>query len=261
MRSHSRKKRAKDLNQASSQSPTPMKEKKKDRSARVHQRAKFGGELNLKPLDWTDKQRQIIELGQDKNTRMILIKGPAGCSKTSLAMFIGLSLLKDQKVSDLVLVRSAVESSDSKLGYLPGSVEEKFGVYLTPFLDKLEMFLDGGEVKALHDDKRLMSMPVNFTRGNEWNVRCIIVDEAQNLTVKELITLSTRVGHYSKMIICADPEQVDIPESKSGFVKLWDRLKTPEGEANGIFCVEFDESEIMRSGLVKFLVQQFKGLK
>lgn len=242
-------------------SSMPMKPKKKDSSVRIQQRAKIGFDLQLRPLNWTEKQKLIIELAKEKGTRIVILKGPAGCSKTSLAMYISLELLNDRKVSDITLIRSAVESSDSKLGFLPGDVMEKFGVYLTPFHDKLEMFLSQSEIKELHEDKRLISMPVNFVRGNEWNVKAVVIDEAQNMTAKELKTLVTRMGEYSKLIICADPEQSDLPPNKSGFNALWDALNDKESNMEGIYCVEFTEDEIMRSAITKFLVKKLKGLK
>lgn len=241
---------------------TAMKPKKQDPSVRVQQRSKTKIELNIRELNWTEKQRAIIELANQRNTKVLLLKGPAGCSKTTLAVYLALDMLKNKKVQDIVMVRSAVESADSSLGFLPGDVLEKFGVYLTPFNDKLEMFLTPTEVKALNEDKRLVSLPVNFVRGNEWNVRAVLIDEAQNMTVKELTTLVTRLGEHSKLVICADPEQTDLPPSKGGgFLKLWDRLNDEESQAQGIYCIEFFEHEIMRSALVRFLVNKLKGMK
>lgn len=239
-----------------------MKHKKKDTSAHIHQREKLGFELFLRRLNWTEKQLAIMELADSKDTKVIVLKGPAGCSKTSLAVYIALDLLNQKKISDIVMVRSAVESADSKLGYLPGDMLEKFGVYLTPFSDKLEMFLSQPEIKKLQMDERLISVPVNFVRGNEWNVQAVLIDEAQNMTARELQTLVTRVGEHSKLIICADPDQTDLPPNKAGaFDKFWGLVNDEESREHGIYCVEFIEDEIMRSELVKFLVKKLKPLK
>ena len=103
---------------------------KKDTSPYVAQREKINFDLRIRELPWTEKQKKIIELFLDKHTKLMILKGPAGTSKTMLSMYLGLTLLNQKKVSDIVLVRSAVESSDSKLGYLPGDLTEKIQVYL-----------------------------------------------------------------------------------------------------------------------------------
>ena len=92
-------------------SPTD-KEVGKDTSPYVAQREKIDFSLNVRELPWTDKQKEIINLFLDKKTKLMLLKGPAGTSKTILSMYLGLQLLNMKKVSDIVLVRSAVESSD-----------------------------------------------------------------------------------------------------------------------------------------------------
>jgi len=238
-----------------------MKPHKKDTSARIHQREKLTVELNLRQFPWTDKQKALIQLVNSPDSKIIFIKGPAGSAKTSTSMYAALDLLNRRKVSDIVLIRSAVESADSKLGFLPGDLSEKFGVYMTPFNDKLDMFITQTEIRMLQNDNRLVVCPINYARGLEWNVKCAIADEAQNMTFRELVTMITRVGEHSKLIVCADPDQTDLNNGKGGgFLKLWQLFNDDESKKAGIFCVEFDEEDILRSEIVKFIVKKLKSV-
>jgi len=231
-----------------------------DRSPYVAQRNKIDYELKIKELPWTEKQKAIIELFNHKKTKLLILKGPAGTSKTILSMYLGLQLLNSKKVSDLVLVRSAVESADSKLGYLPGDMMEKFGVYLAPFNEKFIELLDEQQIRRLEKDNRITMCPINFARGLHFSVKFVCCDESQNLTLRELQTLFTRIGEFSKIIICGDPDQSDLPMGKSGFNTVYNAFNTFESQEHGIFCVELSEEDIVRSELCRYVTHVFKSL-
>lgn len=231
-----------------------------DQSPYVAQRTKIDYELKIKELPWTEKQKAIIELFQHKKTKLLILKGPAGTSKTILAMYMGLQLLNSKKVSDIVLVRSAVESSDSKLGYLPGDMMEKFGVYLAPFNEKFNELLEEQQIRRLEKDNRIAVCPINFARGLHFSVKFVCCDESQNLTARELQTLFTRIGEFSKIVICGDPDQSDLPVGKSGFNTVYNAFNNTESQEHGIFCVELTEEDIVRSELCKYVTHVFKSL-
>ena len=175
-------------------------------------------------------------------------------------MRIALQLLNEKKVSDIVCVRAAVESSDSKLGYLPGDINDKYGPYMGPFEDKLEELLPDSEVKRLKLDNRIAYQPINFIRGASWTARCVLIDEAQSITINELQTLMTRVGKFTKMIICADSKQSDLPPAKRGaFDRLSKVFDTEEARAMGIYSLAFTNEDIVRSELCKFIVETFEN--
>jgi phosphate starvation-inducible PhoH-like protein len=231
-----------------------------DNSPYVAQRNKIDYELKIKELPWTDKQREIIDLFLNKKTKLLILKGPAGTSKTVLSMYLGLQLLNSRKVSDIVLVRSAVESSDSKLGYLPGDMMEKFGVYLAPFNEKFNELLEEGQIRRLEKDNRIAVCPINFARGLHFSVKFICCDESQNLTIRELQTLFTRIGEFSKVIICGDPDQSDLPAGKSGFNTVYNAFNNSDAQAHGIHCIELTEENIVRSELCKYVTHIFKSI-
>jgi phosphate starvation-inducible protein PhoH and related proteins len=231
---------------------------KVDKSPHVHQRDKIKNKVELKPLNWTPKQRKFIELATNKDSRIIFISGPAGTSKTILAVFAALELVNQRKVSDIIYIRSAVESSDSKLGYLPGEVDDKMAYYGIPLMDKLEELLNQADIQNLKKEERFHVQPVNFIRGQSWNARCALVDEAQNMTQKEIFTILTRIGKFSKCFVMADEMQSDINGKSGGFTRLCQHFTDAEGNKHGIFHFEFDEDDIMRDELTKFLVKRYK---
>ena len=231
------------------------KDHPKDTSPYIFQRDKISFDFSVKELPWTEKQKELLSILLDKKTKCVFIEGPAGCSKTSTAVYAGLQLLKAKKASDIIFVRSAVESADSKIGYLPGTIDEKFEAYMAPFLEKMEEFLDANIIKKLHNDKRVNAMPVNYIRGLHWPAKVIIVDECQNITFRELVTTITRLGEFSKIIFLGDPYQSDLPANKSGgFSKMCKLFDCEESKEHGIFHFQFTKEDIVRSEFVKFVV-------
>lgn len=232
-----------------------------DTSPYVFQREKINYDLQIRELPWTEKQKAIIDLFLDKKCKVLFLKGVAGTSKTILSMYLGLQLLQKRRVSDIVLIRSAVESADSKLGYLPGDITDKFGVYLAPFNHKFEELLSKNQIDKLENDNRFVICPINYARGLHFAAKFIACDEAQNLTIGELNTLMTRMGEFAKVIVCGDPDQSDLPSGKSGFTKVYDSFNNDESHEKGIFCVELCEEDIVRSELCKYVTRKFKEIR
>jgi phosphate starvation-inducible PhoH-like protein len=233
--------------------------KKSDTSPRVHQNTKIRDDVKIDQRELTPKQIELLELLKNKNTKCVFISGPAGTSKTFTSILAGLYLLNQKRVSEIVYVRSIVESSDSKLGFLPGEMDEKMSPYIQPLIDKLEELLPKHDIDKLKKEERIHGFPINFLRGLSWNAKCIVADEAQNMTKKELTTLITRVGEFSKLFICGDPDQSDI-NGKSGFVPMMNVFDDEESRNNGVYVFKFGEDDIVRSGLVKFVLKKLKTL-
>ena len=158
-------------------------------------------------------------------TKIVFLVGPAGTSKTYCAILAGLMLLNEKKVSEIIYLRSAVESSENKLGFLPGETDDKMIPYVQPLLDKLTELLPKADIDKLNKENRVLGMPINYLRGINWNSKFIIGDEFQNCSRKELVTIMTRLGEFSKLVMCADPDQVDIG-NKSGYISMMNLSKT-----------------------------------
>ena len=232
---------------------------KPDTSPIIPQRSKLRNDLHIiERSDLTDNQKKCIDIILDKKTKMLFLSGPAGTSKSFISVYCALKLLNLRKVSDLIYVRSVVESADQKMGYLPGEIDNKLSPYLEPLYDKLGEFLPKNEIDALRKDQRINAVPISFLRGLNWNARVIISDESQTITTKEITTLITRVGEYSKIIIAGDPEQSDI-NGKTGFSKMVNLFDDDESRQNGIYVFRFTEEDIVRSSLVKFIVKKLRS--
>jgi|TARA_B100001113_G_scaffold226890_1_gene186278 phosphate starvation-inducible protein PhoH len=223
----------------------------------IRHREKF----HIENFDWTDRQKEFINIALAKESKILFAKGPAGCSKTLLSVYCALHLLNEGKVSEIVYIRSAVESSDSRMGFLPGDADQKLHFYNLPFLHKMEELVCPNVIKKLQKDERVSTYPVNFCRGMSWNSKCLIFDECQNSTLKEIVTVLTRLGMGSKCFVLADPAQTDLKNgARGGYEKIQSVFGDEESEEFGINTFEFDETDVVRSELVKFLVTKFKDL-
>lgn len=231
----------------------------KDRSPVVHQRNKIEHYLTILHRELTEKQKRFIDLALDKKVKLLLVSGPAGSTKTYLSVLAALLLMNEKKVSDILYVRSIVESADVKMGTLPGEADDKLSPYKRPLIDKLDELLPKEDIQYLIKDNRLEGLPIGYLRGLNWNAKAVIGDEMQNCTKKELITLMTRTGEFSKVFLCGDPQQSDI-NGRSGFQSIFNLFNDDESKENGIYTFEFTEDDILRSALVKFIVQKIKNL-
>jgi len=233
-------------------------EVKLDTSPIIPQRSKLKFDLHIiENFVFTHKQQEFLQLALNKNTKMLFVTGPAGSTKSFMSIYCALKLLNERRVSDLIYVRSIVESADCKIGYLPGEIDAKIHPYMEPLYDKLSELLPKNEIDILKKDQRLSSIPISFLRGAHWNAKFIFADESQNMTMKELTTLITRIGEYSKIIIAGDPEQSDV-NGKSGFCKMVSSFDDDESRQNGIYVFKFTEDDILRSQLVKFIVKKLR---
>ena len=218
--------------------------------------------IKLHKFPWTEKQKDFFKIALHPATKIVIANGPAGTAKTLLSTYCALQLLNMKTIDSIMYLRSAVESSDRSLGFLPGTAEEKLRFFNLPFLDKLDELLLDCKPDKLEQENRVSMFPVNFARGMNWKDKCIILDEAQNSTVKEITTVLTRLGENSRCFILADPMQTDLKqEEKQGATeKIVERFSNEESLNMGIYTFEFSEEDIVRSELVKFIVSKLKNL-
>jgi phosphate starvation-inducible PhoH-like protein len=230
-----------------------------DHSPRVHQRSKIDFQLDIaERKDITARQQELLDLILDRKTRVIFLSGPAGTAKTYMAVAGALHLLNKRGVSDIVYIRSVVESASKSMGYLPGEAGDKLAPYMRPLLDKLDELLPRDQVERLTKEKRAEAIPVGFLRGASINAKVMICDESQNLCHKELVTVLTRLGKFSKLIVAGDPGQSDIG-SHSGFQSMFDLFNDEESKQRGIHCFSFTTQDIVRSDILGYIVDKIEG--
>jgi phosphate starvation-inducible PhoH-like protein len=164
-----------------------------------------------------------------------------------------MELLKEAKADQIIYIRSVVESSSRSIGALPGELDEKFGPYTLPLMDKLYEITEKSSADLLLKNEYVKAIPVNFVRGLTFHNSIVIIDEAQNLNRSELTTLLTRFGRHSKYIICGDTKQSDIRDS--GFKQVLDLFDTDFSRKNEIHCLKFDNHDIVRSPILKHITQ------
>lgn len=177
--------------------------------------------------------------------------GPAGTGKTFLAIHHGLRLLEAGEIQRLVITRPAVEAEE-KLGFLPGTVDEKMAPYLTPMLDAVIDLVGPTMAKRLLESRQLEVAPLAYMRGRTFNDTYIVADEMQNATPRQTALLVTRLGFGTKAVLNGDPAQCDLPPGKgNGIGWLADRLR---GRLPEVGVVELHDKDVVRSPLVKKLV-------
>jgi phosphate starvation-inducible PhoH-like protein len=200
--------------------------------------------------------KTFLDLCLYEKTKMVFVDGPAGTAKTYLAVLAALNLLQQKKIKKIVYIRSIVESAEKSIGALPGELDEKFKPWSLPMLDKLHELLSDAATDVLLNNGTVQCIPVNFVRGLTFHDSVVIVDESQNLSRKELVSILTRFGHNSRFIIAGDLKQNDI--AKSGYKEVLERFNDEESANNHIHCVHFGQNEIVRSHILKFIVRKLE---
>ncbi len=186
---------------------------------------------------------------------VIFALGPAGTGKTYLAVAQAVAQLITGSVQRLILSRPAVEAGE-KLGFLPGDMKEKVDPYLRPLYDALHDCLPAEQVERRIASGEIEIAPLAFMRGRTLADAFIILDEAQNTTIPQMKMFLTRFGTNSRMVICGDPKQVDLPlPATSGLADAVARLEGLEG----INVSRFTSADVVRHPIVGRIVEAYEG--
>jgi phosphate starvation-inducible protein PhoH and related proteins len=200
----------------------------------------------------TVNQRRYVDAIENNDLTFGI--GPAGTGKTYLAVAMAVSAFLNKKVSRIILTRPAVEAGE-RLGFLPGTLQEKVDPYLRPLYDALFDMMDADRVEKLLERNTIEIAPLAFMRGRTLNDCFIILDEAQNTTPEQMKMVLTRQGFNSKMVVTGDITQVDLPTGKrSG---MFDAIEILRG-VEGIAFVHFDDKDVVRHALVQRIVRAYE---
>src|SRR5213594_63 len=196
-------------------------------------------------------QRRYLEAIEKHD--MVFGIGPAGTGKTYLAVAMAISALLAKRVNRIILARPAVEAGE-RLGFLPGTLQDKIDPYLRPLYDALYDMLDPEKVDRYLEKNVIETAPIAFMRGRTLNDSFVILDEAQNTTSEQMKMFVTRLGFNSKAVITGDITQIDLPSARrSGLLEAADVLKNVEG----LTFVYFDESDVVRHHLVQRIIRAY----
>ena len=249
------------------------------RSGHVFQNGDLGDMLRVLTRDQTATLRGLVEAGRQRsfgkrtvqpksiNQRryleaiekhdMVFGIGPAGTGKTYLAVAMAISALLSKRVNRIILARPAVEAGE-KLGFLPGTLQEKVDPYLRPLYDALYDMVDPEKVDRYLEKNVIEIAPIAFMRGRTLNDSFVILDEAQNTTSEQMKMFLTRLGFNSKAVITGDITQIDLPNAaRSGLVEATEVLKNVEG----IHFTYFDEGDVVRHHLVQRIIRAYEDKK
>ncbi len=203
----------------------------------------------------TKNQARLIK--EFRKNNLVFATGPAGSGKTFLAIAESLRLLLSHRINSIVLVRPIVEAGES-LGFLPGDLQDKINPYLRPLYDSMNACISSEVVKKMQENGIIEVAPLAYMRGRTLNNAAVILDEAQNTTCEQMKMFLTRMGENSKFFITGDVSQIDLPKKiPSGLVQALEILKNI-GE---ISIVELDSEDVVRSTLVKKIVQAYEYCK
>jgi phosphate starvation-inducible PhoH-like protein len=207
-----------------------------------------------KPFHFNEAHKAFYDCIKADDTNMAFVDGPAGSAKSYIAVLAALELFKDKKIKHINYIRSVIESASRSIGALPGEVDDKFLPYAMPCLEKIREITDESTCLQLRNANVVSATPVNFVRGLTFNDSVVIVDEAQNLTRSELVTILTRFGKNTKYVICGDLKQSDIGKL-SGYPDVYSRFNNTSAVENNIHTFKFGDSEIVRSKILRYIVQ------
>ncbi|WP_428262977.1 PhoH family protein [Haliangium sp.] len=197
-------------------------------------------------------QKQYVDAV--RNCDIVFAVGPAGTGKTYLAMAMAVRALLDKEVKRIVLTRPAVEAGE-RLGFLPGSLEEKVNPYLRPLYDALHDMLDFNRVRRFMEQDVIEVAPLAFMRGRTLNDCFVILDEAQNTTGEQMKMFLTRLGFGSKAVVTGDITQSDLPSgTRSG---LREAIRVLDG-VPGIHFSRFTEADVVRHPLVQDIIRAYE---
>ncbi len=185
---------------------------------------------------------------------LVFCIGPAGTGKTYLAVAKAVEALRQERVDRLALVRPAVEAGE-KLGFLPGDLEAKVNPYLRPLYDALHDMMDPHQIRRSMDNGVIEVIPLAFMRGRTLARSFVILDEAQNCTIRQMKMFLTRIGLHSRIVVTGDVSQGDLPEGEiSGLIHAEKILK----EVSGIQFIYLNKSDIVRHKLVQHIVEAYE---
>ncbi len=217
----------------------------------------FGEKIEIhgsRRVVYAKSQNQAKFVNAIKSHRITFGIGPAGTGKSYLSVALGVSKLIKKEVKKLILCRPAVEAGE-KLGFLPGTIEEKVDPYMRPLFDALFDLLDAEKIQDFIDKGVIEVAPLAFMRGRTLSHSFVVLDEAQNTTVPQMKMFLTRLGFGSTFVVNGDPTQIDLPKSEySGLLDAVNRLLN----IKDIAIISFTKDDVVRDPLVSNIIKAYE---
>lgn len=204
------------------------------------------------------KQKEYVRLIENDDIEMIFVKGQAGCGKTYVAVAKALELLQEKEEFEKIYLITSSVPSEENLGMLPGSVDEKLMPSMMSFLIVIDELVGKTTREKLFEQGYIEFMPISYLRGVNLKNCIVLGDELQNLSIRGMKTLLTRISYNSKFIIMGDVEQIDHPKLKrdtSGLSFIVDKVKNNPDTRMGV--VEFGDEDVVRNPIINTILNLF----
>jgi phosphate starvation-inducible PhoH-like protein len=229
-----------------------------------------------------DHQKMYVSYLQNPDVKIIGVMGPAGTGKTMLACYEAIQQLKNNDVDKIILTRPLVPVEEEEIGFLPGNINKKMAPWTLPLFDYFQEFYTQKELEIMIQFNIIEVAPLAFMRGRTFRRSFVIADEMQNSSPAQMLMLSSRLGHDSKMVITGDLDQSDLDnkdlknglwdfhrrfhyyqrlqEKKDEILRMTGQKKDGEKgkELAEIRMVEFDQGDIQRSPVVRKIMEMYK---
>ena len=206
-------------------------------------------------IELSPKQHELYKT--IRNNTITLVQGPAGTAKTFVACYSALCLLADKKIEKIILTKPIQEAGGEVIGLLPGSIQEKTDVYMNSYFSNIERIIGKQSLSFLRSSEDVVVSPIAYMRGATFDDCIMIADEAQNMTMKQLMLWITRMGKNSRAVLMGDISQYDIKKKDSKFLEFIEMIKGVEGVCE----FRFEKEDIVRHKILIDIVDKYEEYK